>query len=126
MLRMFLNIHKYKQMGTDIKDNPNTFVGDQARDIIYGIFLVPFLSAVVVLTLLFLLGFTSVLIDTPSLLAKLFFFFVLFATLVLFLIVRGLVRMSQNVSKHIFSQSPSGKDTDPQSPVHDVEFTIKK
>lgn len=115
-------------MGTEIKNNPNGFVGDQAKEIIYGIFLIPFLSALTILTLLFLLGFTSVLIDTPSTLAKVFFFFVLFATLVLFFIVRGLVRMSKKVSKHIFSDTSSQQNTsiDNSKHIYDAEFTVKE
>lgn len=128
MLKMLFNIHNYKKMGTEIKNNPNGFVGDQAKEIIYGIFLIPFLSALTILTLLFLLGFTSVLIDTPSTLAKVFFFFVLFATLVLFFIVRGLVRMSKKVSKHIFSDTSSQQNTsiDNSKHIYDAEFTVKE
>ncbi len=107
---------------SQIKFTRNEYANKIRRASLYTL-TAPLVPAVIILTLLFLLGFTN-LITNSSILARILFVLIFIPTLIYALIVRIILRIFPRVSKHQNKiRMTEQKDQEPI--IRDVEYTQK-
>lgn len=101
---MIFKILHIRSMVNEINSDPGRFAGNEARNAIIGILLVPFIIVILGLAFLFFLGFTNFL-GGPYIFFKIIFFIGLFFSSIFFLIIRKLVSKIGNTTKKVVSKT---------------------
>ena len=88
----------------EIKQNPGNFAGEEARDAIIGILLIPLIIVILGLAFIFALGFTGFL-GGPYLFFKIVFVLGLFTSCILGLIIYKLTSALRNTTKKVVNKT---------------------
>ena len=101
---MLLQIFTIGKTIKELKSNPGGFAGEQTRDVIIGVILLPLIIIVLGLAFLFILGFTK-LLGGPYLFFKFVFFLGLIITLVSSFFIYKLTSFLRRTTKKIVDET---------------------
>ncbi len=88
----------------EARANPGNFASGQARDVIFGIVIIPAIIVVLGLVFLFMLGFTSFL-GGPYILFKIIFFIGLIVSYILGLVIYKITSVFRNTTKRVVNKT---------------------
>lgn len=98
MIFRMLKVHK---MARDAKENPGKFATDEASNLFVSMLLMPIISAVLLIGLLFILGFTTWLGGPFAFFKFLFFFSVIGITTFFFILRKAYLAMKRAASSSV-------------------------
>lgn len=101
---MIFQILHIRKTVKELRNNPGNFAGEQARDVIIGIIIIPAIIIILGLAFLFILAFTS-LLGGPYLFFKIIFFLGLFVSAILGFITYKLASMLERNTKKIVNKT---------------------
>jgi hypothetical protein len=100
---MILKIFKIRSTVKELKEDPGKFAGEEAGGLVLGMFIIPFISGILFLGLLFILGFTEILWGPFGFFKFLFFLFLFPSILVFFILLRSYKLIRQSTKKVVDS-----------------------
>ncbi len=103
-LNMIFRVLKIKNMVRDARENPGNFAGSQVGDLFMGIFIMPIISAILLLGGLFILGFTEIL-GGPYSFFRFFFWLSIFCVFFFFYILRKMYKLVKSTTKGVVDQT---------------------
>lgn len=116
---MIFRIIQLRKMARDARDNPNKFMADEAGSFFTGLFILPIISAILLLVILAVFAFTSW-IGGPYGFFKFLFFFSLFGVGTFFFMLYKTTRVIKNTIQQKTKQG-AGETIKVESKVVDEE-----
>lgn len=101
---MIFRVLKIKNMVRDARENPGNFASSQVGDLFMGMFIMPIISAVLLLGGLFILGFTE-LLGGPYSFFRFFFWLSIFCMFFFFYILRKMYKLVKSTTKGAVDQT---------------------
>lgn len=101
---MIFRVLKIKNMVRDAKENPGNFASGEIGDLFMGLFIMPIISAVLLLGGLFILGFTEVL-GGPYSFFRFFFWLAIFCIFFFFYLLRKMYKLVKSTTKNAVDQT---------------------
>ncbi|MDQ5954583.1 MAG: hypothetical protein QG583_511 [Patescibacteria group bacterium] len=101
---MIFRVLKIKNMVRDARENPGNFASSQVGDLFMGMFIMPIISAVLLLGGLFILGFTEIL-GGPYSFFRFFFWLSIFCMFFFFYILRKMYKLVKSTTKGAVDQT---------------------
>lgn len=98
-LNMIFRVLKIKNMVRDARENPGHFAGGEIGDLFMGIFIMPIISAILLLGGLFVLGFTT-LLGGPYSFFRFFFWISIFCVFFFFYLLQKMYKLVKNTTKN--------------------------